>query len=69
MTQKKKSYVGRGGVLSAIEVWEAQGRLRANEEVEIHMVNQPNPEVSMRAPRTCSIYRSLEHTARTCPER
>jgi hypothetical protein len=67
--QKKKSYVGRGGVLSAIEVQEAQRGSRTEVEVEIPVVGQPSHDVLPRAPRMCSICRSLEHTARTCPER
>jgi len=67
--QKKKSYVGKGGVLSVAEVQESQGRPKTNEEVEIQVVRPSNPEVSIRAPRMCSICRLLEHTARTCPER
>jgi len=34
--------------------------------VEIEVVKQPYPKVLTRAPRTCSICKSLEHTARTC---
>jgi len=67
--QKKKSYVGKGGVLSVIEVQEGQNRTVIEVEEEIQVDEQPNPAVSVRAPQMCSICRSLEHTARTCPER
>jgi len=61
--QKKKSYIGRGGVISVAEVQEAQERPRGNEEVEIQVVGPSKPRVSVCAPRMCSICRSLEYTA------
>lgn len=67
--QKKKSYVGRGGVLSAREVQEAQREVVIEENARMQAVGQPNQPGLARAPRMCSICRSLEHTARTCPER
>ena len=67
--QKKRSYVGRGGVLSAMEFQEAQRGSRTNIEVEIPVVEQPSRELLSRAPQMCSICKLLEHTACTCPER
>lgn len=67
--QKKKVYIGKGEVLSAQEVQEAQGGSSNREEREIQLVEENNPISSVRAPRMCSICRSLEHTARTCPEK
>ena len=67
--QKKKSYVGRGGVLSAQEVQEAQRGVGIEVEKEVQVVEQVAAPASIRAPRMCSICRSLDHTARTCPER
>ena len=67
--QKKKSYVGKGGVLSAREVQEAQREVENRGETEIEVVEQPGHSRPLRAPRMCSICRSLDHTARTCPER
>jgi hypothetical protein len=67
--QKKKSYVGQGGVLSAQEVQEAQRGVGNRIEGSIHEVEQPSQPGPSRAPRMCSICRSLGHTARTCPER
>ena len=40
-----------------------------HKEVGIQVVEPPTQPVLMRAPRTCSMCRSLEHTACTCPER
>jgi hypothetical protein len=67
--QKKKSYVGKGGVLSASEVQETQRGPGIEVEEEIQVVQAVQQPTSTRAPRMCSICRSLEHTARTCPER
>jgi hypothetical protein len=67
--QKRRSYVGRGGVLSAQEVQEAQRGVEIEVEREIQVVEQVAALASARAPRMCSICRSLDHTARTCPER
>ena len=67
--KKKMSYVGRGGVLSAQGVQEAQRGVGNRVEGEIQVVEQPSQPAPSRAPRMCSLYRSLAHTARTCPER
>jgi hypothetical protein len=67
--QKKKSYIGKGGVLTAQEVQEAQRGVENRVETEIEVVQQPSQPGPSRAPRMCSICRSLDHTARTCPER
>ena len=67
--QKNKSYIGRGGVLSAQEVQEAQMEVGNRGEDEIQVVEQPSQPSSLRAPRMCSICRSLAHNARTCPDR
>jgi hypothetical protein len=64
--QKKRSYVGTGGVLSAAEVQEAQRGVVIEENAGMQAVEQPS---LARAPRMCSICRSLDHTARSCPER
>jgi len=67
--QKKKLYIGRGGVLSAQEVQEAQRGVGIEVEKEVQVVEQVAAPASIRAPRMCSICRSLDHTARTCLER
>jgi len=67
--QKKKSYVGKGGVLSVTEVQEAQIGVEVEENRDIPVVEEPGQPIRTRALRTCSICRSLEHTARTCPNR
>jgi hypothetical protein len=66
---KKTVFVSRGGVLTGQEVLEGQNQPITHDEVRIQVVEPPIPSVSIRAPRMCSLYRSLKHTARTCPER
>jgi hypothetical protein len=66
--QKRKTYVGKGRVLSAREVQEAQRGTEIEVEREIQVVEQVAAPAIARAPRMCSICRSLGHTARTCPE-
>jgi len=65
--QKKRSYVGRGGASTAVEVQEDQNQAIIEVEEEVQAVQQPEIRVSNRALRMCSICRSLAHTARTCP--
>ena len=67
--QKRRSYVGRGGVLSAQEVQEAQRGGEIRVEGENQVIEQEATPALVRAPRICSICRSLGHTARTCPDR
>ena len=67
--QKKKSYIGKGEVLNAGEVQEAQRGVVIEGEVGNLVVEQAGQPGPSRAPRTCSICRSLAHTAHTCPER
>jgi hypothetical protein len=67
--QKRRSYVGKGGASTAAEVQEGQNQAIIEVEEEVQVVQQPEIKVSNRAPRMCSICRSLVHTARTCPER
>jgi hypothetical protein len=67
--QKKKSYISKGGVLRAREVQEAQRSLISEVEQGSREVKQIAPPLITRAPRTCSLCRSLEHTARTCSKR
>ena len=66
---KRKSYVGKGQVLSAQEVQEGQVQSVVEEEGGNQVIRESELALPIRAPRTCSICRSLEHTARTCPER
>ena len=67
--QKKKLYIGKGGVLSAQGVQEAQRVVGNRVEGDILVVEQPSQPSPSRAPRMCSICRSLDHIACTCPER
>jgi hypothetical protein len=67
--QKRRSYVGKGGASTAVEVQEGQNQAIIDVEEGVQVVQQPEIRVQNRAPRMCSICRSLEHTARTCLER
>jgi hypothetical protein len=69
--QKKKkanrrSYIAQGGVLTV------EKGLDRSKTVGLQLMegltDQP-VKLQTRAPRTCSICRSLEHTARTCSQR
>jgi hypothetical protein len=67
--QKKKraaqrSYIAKGGVLTG------QEGLNRSITVNTESTGQSTggvKEQRIRAPRTCSMCKSLEHTARTCP--
>ena len=67
--QRKRLYIGKGGILSVREVQEAQSGAIIGREVENRGVEQSEPSVLNRAPYIYSVCRSLEHTAYTCPER
>ena len=67
--EKKRLYVGRGGVLTAQEVQEAQNQPKPIAKTPIQVVEEPGSQVPTRAPHKCSVCRSVEHTACTCPER
>jgi hypothetical protein len=70
--QKKKranrrSYIATGGVLTVQEGLElSQSNVEPASGVVSEVVTK-EPTIRTRAPRTCSIYRSQSHTARTCP--
>ena len=69
--QKKKravrrSYVARGGVLT---VQEGLSQLQTADTVVADEVYGPSNGPQTRAPRTCSMCKSLTHTAPTCPLR
>ena len=59
----KRSFIQSGGVLTVQEGLERSqvGNTGPEERTE-----EPEQELQIRAPRTCSLCRSLEHTARTC---
>ena len=67
--EKKKSYVGKGGILSITEVQEAQRGPGTEVVVENQVVEPSNLIPPIQALQMYSVYRSLEHTARTCPQR
>ena len=69
--QKKKravrrSYIAIGGVLTVQEGLDRS--VAANTELTGQFTGGAK-ERRIRAPRTCSVCRSLEHTARTCPNK
>ena len=66
---KKIEFVGRGGTLTAQEVQEGRNQSVIHKEARVQVVEPPTPSALTRAPRTCSVCRSLEHTARTCAKR
>lgn len=65
----KRSYVGRGRVLTSAEVQETQNQTVISPEVPNVVVQSLETRVIIRASRLCSICRSPDHTARTCSER
>jgi hypothetical protein len=67
--QKRRTYIGKGGSLTALEAQEAQREMVIQDEVVNQVVEQPAQPSHSRAPRMCSLCRSLDHTARTCPMR
>ncbi|RKF71352.1 hypothetical protein GcM3_104024 [Golovinomyces cichoracearum] len=62
---KKKMYVRKGGILSAIEVREAHSG-SSNRKGANDGYSEPTQS---RAPRICSLCRSNTHTTRTCDKR
>lgn len=63
---KRKSYVATGGVLT---VQEGVTRSQIVDITPIQEVTDQLTEPRIRAPSKCSMCKSLEHTARTCPTR
>jgi hypothetical protein len=63
---KKCTYIARGGVLLGAE---GASRAQAAQEGVAKGAAKAATKRPQRAPRKCSICKSLEHTARTCPRR
>jgi hypothetical protein len=61
---KRRSYIATGGVLTVQEGLDLSQI--ANEGLQSKVATH-EATLQMRAPRTCSLCRSLSHTARTCP--
>ena len=61
---EKRSYIATGGVLTVQEGLDLSQI--ANEGLQGGVAIQ-EATVKTRAPRTCSMCKSLSHTARTCP--
>jgi hypothetical protein len=61
---KQRSYIATGGVLTVQEGLDLSQI--ANEGLQGRVATQ-EATIKTRAPRTCSICKSLLHTARTCP--
>ena len=63
---KKRTYIARGGVLSGAE---GASRAQAAQEGAAEGAAEAAAERPQRAPRKCSMCKSTEHNARTCPRR
>jgi len=63
---KKCTYIARGGVLLGAE---GASRAQAAQGGAAEGAAEAAAERPQQAPRKCSICKSLEHTARTCPRR
>ena len=63
---KRKSYIAQGGVLT---VQEGLNRLQGADLEPIEGLIDQLTQPKTRAPRMYSVYKSLKHTARTCPQR
>jgi hypothetical protein len=63
---KRRAYIAAGGVLTVQEGLN-RSQLVDTGPIEAHADDPEKPRI--RAPRTCSICRSLDHTARTCPNK
>jgi hypothetical protein len=71
----RKQYIATGGVLTVEEgIRQVQERQQPVEPAQAENIESRegiatlSKQLQTRAPRTCSICRSLAHTARTCPE-
>jgi hypothetical protein len=63
---KRRSYIATGGVLTV------QEGLNQSQIVDTGLTEEVTDSLEaprIRAPRTCRMCKSLEHTARTCPQR
>jgi hypothetical protein len=63
---KRRSYIATGGILT---VQEGIERSQINDREPTGGVTVQGATIKPRAPRTCSICKSLVHTARTCPQK
>jgi hypothetical protein len=61
---KRRAYIATGGVLT---LQEGLDRSRIEDREPEGGVVNPEAPTQPRAPRTCSMCKSLLHTARTCP--
>jgi hypothetical protein len=64
---KKRTFIATGGVLTNQEGIARQHRSQVTNTVPEREVVTEEATVKTRAPRMCSLCRSLSHTARTCP--
>jgi len=63
---KKRKYIAKGGVLSGAK---RASYAQAIQEGTAEGAVEAAAERPQRAPRKCSICKSTEHIARTCPRR
>mgnify|MGYP003428884493 FL=1 len=64
--EKRRLYIAKGGILTGAE---AQSLIEREEISRTEVEARDRGEVRQRAPPKCSVCQSLEHNARTCPER
>ena len=64
-----KVYLGNGGVLSGHEAQDRAKRAQINDNAVGLGSNTAQISARTRAPRKCSVCSSLDHNARSCPER
>ena len=63
---QRRSYIAKGGVLTSTE---ALGLVEKDDSSQNSGTANIQQEAQQRAPLKCSLCSSLEHNARTCPER
>jgi len=63
---QRRTYIARGGVLSGAE---GASRAQAAQGGAAEGAAEVAAERPQRAPRKCSMCKSIEHNARTCPRR
>ena len=62
----KKTYIASRGILTASE---GAKQVQNTENASVTENTGPSRNTPIRTPRMCSICRSIEHTARTCPNK
>jgi hypothetical protein len=63
---KRRSYILKGGILTEAET---QSLIEKEQESRTEVVQNKASQIRQQAPPKCSVCQSLEHNARTYPER